>query len=193
MNTFVPRRCRECGVGRVRLLATPNRYSAYRTLPRVEVPADLELPTCDNCGTEWLDETYASRLDAALEEAYRSEMGTRVLAALNSIVSTMPQRDLERLVGLSPGYLSKLRSRDRVPRPDLVALLTLLANDVERINEVKQLWRDSAPQAPAVMTASGELGDVSRLIWTGQPNVATPAKSPTQATGPRRITTSRAA
>lgn len=166
MSEFVSRRCRECGVGKVRLSARPGRKARFRTL-NLTVPSDFELPTCDNCGAEWLNEEFASKLDSVLEMQYREDLSSRVKSALEKVVVATSQRDLERLLGLSHGYLSKLRSGDRAPSPDLVAVLTLLANDVSRIDEVKALW--GAPD-----TSTKPLGgnpvlppDLSQYLWNG--------------------------
>jgi len=49
------------------------------------------------------------------------------------------QRRIERLLGLSQGYLSKIRSGVSNPSPMLVGLLHLLASDPERrLREVEE-------------------------------------------------------
>jgi hypothetical protein len=52
------------------------------------------------------------------------------------------QRELERLLGLSPGYLCRLRSLKGVSTPSaaMVSTLALLAADPARINELRQYW-----------------------------------------------------
>lgn len=35
-------------------------------MANLQVPADLEIPTCDHCGTEWFDEATAKRADNCL-------------------------------------------------------------------------------------------------------------------------------
>lgn len=160
-------------------------------MTNVEVPAGLELPTCDNCNVEWLDEESASRLDAALEAVYREELGKRVRQALDELVNVIAQRELERLIGLSQGYLSKLRSGDRSPSPDLVTLLSLLANDVSRVEEVKAMWGDRHMAGAAAETHSVDR-DVSQFLWSSQVGNIVRTE---RATGPtsKRNTTSRAA
>jgi hypothetical protein len=62
------RECRDCGGGLVDV-ARPGRMIPFRGA-QVEVPAQLEIPTCDRCGAESLDAPSAARLDAALFSAY---------------------------------------------------------------------------------------------------------------------------
>lgn len=51
------------------------------------------------------------------------------------------QRKLERVLGLSPGYLSRLRAGGRTPGAVLVNVLALVAADpVCRLNELACFW-----------------------------------------------------
>ena len=61
-----PFRCVSCGTGKVRPHARAGRMQAHRGTT-VEVPADLEISTCDTCDVEWFDSEDASRIDAALD------------------------------------------------------------------------------------------------------------------------------
>lgn len=60
--------------------------------------------------------------------------------ALDRLQHAISQRDLERLLGLSAGYLSKLKSGKRTSGP-LAAVLLLLAFDPDRLGELKRLLR----------------------------------------------------
>ena len=76
--------CRECGIGLVRMLAVVGRTTPYKNL-ELEVPATLELPTCDNCGAEWLDHAATEALDDALELAYRAELANSTTELIGSV------------------------------------------------------------------------------------------------------------
>jgi len=133
-------RCVECGEGTVLPLAKAGRLTRHRTM-RLEVPSDLEIPTCDRCGTEWYDDTTARTVDEALEGIYRRELRERVRAALDVLTGHVSQRQLERMLGLSHGYLSKLRSGACDPSPELVGNLALLAHDpARRLRELGEFW-----------------------------------------------------
>ena len=100
-------------------------------------------PTCDNCGAEWLDEKTAEELDKVLDAAFRKELRARAVKALESITKHLSQRSLESLLGLSQGYLSKLKSGDRDPSAELVSQLALISKDPKkRILELKVYWED---------------------------------------------------
>ena len=134
-------RCPTCGTGRVRDLARSGRTLPFRTMKAISIPADLEIPTCDNCGETWLDELATTRLQDALESQFRVIVRGRFVAALDEIVRFVSQRKLEERIGLSQGYLSKLRSGVRDASPELVSLLGLIAIDPgARITELSQFW-----------------------------------------------------
>jgi hypothetical protein len=101
-------RCVECGKGIVRPVAAPGRQARHRTLT-LPVPADLEIPTRGNCGTEWIGDSVARKLDAALEKEFRVRMRDLVTASLARLSKhTISKAHVERVLGLSQGYLSHL-------------------------------------------------------------------------------------
>ena len=133
-------RCAECGEGTVRALAKVGRRTRHKTMV-LEVPADLEIPTCDRCGAEWYDDTTARTVDEALEGIYRRELRERVRTAIDALAEHVSQREMERMLGLSHGYLSKLRNGACDPSPELVGNLALLAHDPKRrLRELEEFW-----------------------------------------------------
>jgi NMD protein affecting ribosome stability and mRNA decay len=71
--SWKPRRCVSCGEGVVSLRAVEGRLASYKGVPNVPIPAEVEIPTCDRCGAEWLNEEVARRLDEALEAVSQKE------------------------------------------------------------------------------------------------------------------------
>ena len=145
-NTF---RCVECGKGTVRMAARAGRKQLYKMIELV-LPAFVKVPTCDRCGAEYLSESSAAAEDAALEPLYRAELRQRAKAAIERLQPHVTEAELERLLGLSRGYLSRLRAAQRDPSPDLVALLTLLAKAPRsRVIELRRSWHDGVERKPA--------------------------------------------
>ena len=133
-------RCAECGNGRVRPLAKAGRQTHHKTM-MLEIPAELEIPTCDTCSAEWFDDTAARKVDEVLDGIYRHELRERVRAAIDTLTEHVSQRKMERMLGLSHGYLSKLRNGTCDPSPELVGNLALLARDPQkRIRELGEYW-----------------------------------------------------
>lgn len=146
MNEFKPRRCRECGEGMIRPLAKEGRRMPFRNMAALAVPSTLPIPTCDHCGNEWIDPKTAEALDEALQGAYANELHRRLDAALDQILATagISQRRLEQLLGLSVGYLSRLRGRRGDASAQVVSVLALLAQDPKRrLKELDQLWEST--------------------------------------------------
>ena len=85
----------------------------------------------------------AKLLDDALQDAYAKELHKRLDAAVKRIltIAKIPQRRLEQLLGLSVGYLSRLRGRRGDASAQIVSALALLAQDPKRrLKELDQLW-----------------------------------------------------
>ena len=107
------------------------------------VPSTLAIPTCNRCGNEWIDPKTARAIDEALHSAYAAELHKRLVAAVDHILKTteIPQRRLEQLLGLSIGYISRLRSGRGDASAQVVSALVLLAQDPKRrLKELDQLW-----------------------------------------------------
>jgi NMD protein affecting ribosome stability and mRNA decay len=145
MSASKQRRCRECGTGQIRKVARFGRRASYKNMPDLEIPAQVKIPTCNRCGAEWLDQATARAIDRALEHVYRDELRQRFRRSIDAIVKHVSQRKLETLLGLSQGYLSKLRAGDRDPSPELVSDLALIARDpANRVQELEQFWSTTA-------------------------------------------------
>jgi len=159
-------KCAQCGRGQVKPLAKPGRRAAFKNIPDLEIPATLELPTCEACGAEWLDEESTRALDAALAEAYRRELSKKANAALRRLkAAKLRQWDLEPLLGLSAGYLSKIKTGKDVS-PTLTAALMMLAEVPGRVDELRNAWRCIAPAEVKTSACSQVHVALPERIWT---------------------------
>jgi hypothetical protein len=61
----------------VRPLAKPGRETRHAATT-LELPSDVEIPTCDHCGAEWYDDTMAREVDKVLA----AELERRAMHAL---------------------------------------------------------------------------------------------------------------
>ncbi|WNG21357.1 hypothetical protein [Cystobacter fuscus] len=159
-------KCAQCGRGQVKPVAKPGRRAAFKNIPDLELPATLEIPTCEACGAEWLDEESTHTLDAALAEAYRRELSKRANSALRKLkAAKLRQWDLEPLLGLSAGYLSKIKTGKDVS-PILTAALILLAEAPERVEELRNAWRCVAPAEVKTSACSQVHVELSEHSWS---------------------------
>ena len=139
-------RCARCGGRSIRRRTGVRRFRPFRMMPAVPLPADLAIPTCARCYTEHIDEKTAETLAAALLVAYESELRRRAREAVAAVCQYTSQRQLERLVGLSQGYLCRLHAGQGTPSAALVALLALLAREPwARLRELELIWASEPP------------------------------------------------
>ena len=116
----------------------------YRVFSRFPIPFGFYIPTCMSCGAEDLDKETAAKLANLMAGVYTDELRRRLAEALVKVYPSIRARQLEKRLGLSPGYLSRLcpngKSRPSAP---LVALLTLLAHEPQqRLRELAQDWEE---------------------------------------------------
>lgn len=137
--------CPACAQGMVAMRRGKGRVFPYKQVPELEIKEDFEIPTCDACGEMFISATVAKKLDAHLEERYLQVLTDAAKTAISKLTAHWPQQELEQLLGLSHGYLSKLKRGRKEPSPALVSELLILAHDpAKRITELRQHWRKAA-------------------------------------------------
>jgi len=132
--------CPECRKGSIAPRAVPGRRTPFKNIPDLEIPASVSIPTCDACGEEWYDARTTELLQEALQSAYQEALAARATAAVDTLKASYTQQEIERRLGLSGGYLSKIKGGKDVSSP-LVALLVLLAQDPGRLEDLRELLR----------------------------------------------------
>lgn len=152
-------KCHNCHKGTVRPLAGPGRTTRYKSLPNLPVPDDLEIMTCDQCGEEWMTPDDAKRIDEALDLAYKQELRRR---ALEVLPGPKEAARIERDLGLSQGYLSRIR-KGKVPSADLVALLALIYKRPSVLREIEAFWEGKGVE-PARPKARAKDGDDEAVV-----------------------------
>src|SRR5579871_3587520 len=116
-------RCLKCRQRAVRPRMRPGRTLQFRNMKALPIPDDVEIATCGRCHAEYLDAETIGRIDAILVEVYRNTLRARARLVIDLVTKHISQRRLERLIGLSQGYLSRLRAGQGNPSPELVSHL----------------------------------------------------------------------
>jgi len=131
-----------CDHERVENITRAGRHMAFRNIDGLPIPAEVALPTCTACGTWFLNRESALTLEAAMTPVYVRELAGKAKTALAELAEQdIKQRDIEPLLGLSAGYLSKVRNDRTEPSGLLTAALMLLAVHPQmRTGELKGLW-----------------------------------------------------
>ena len=142
MNTaHTLRRCIHCGTKAVKPRNGIGRTIRYRTMPCMQIPNDILVPTCGRCKSEYLDEESVGILAPSLQTVYLQSLRTRTRIAIDILSKHISQRRLERVLGLSQGYLSRLRAGSGTPSPELSSHLATLCHDPPtRLMELERFW-----------------------------------------------------
>jgi hypothetical protein len=132
-------RCVKCKRLAVRGVCRPGRTVGYRNLGAIPVPPDFPIPTCSRCGAEY--SPNVAILETCLRPSYLAELRRRAALSVPLVCcSQISQRKLELLLGLSQGYLSRLKAEAGTPSAALVSLLHLLAIDPNLLRELQRFW-----------------------------------------------------
>ena len=149
--------CLRCGGHTVRLVQRQARTVSYRVFAALPLPADLPIPTCTRCRAECLDLDTTQRLHELLPRLYQAELRRLAGQELRVLSPCISQRQLELLLGLAQGYLSRLLAQAGNPSSPLVLLLGLIAKDPQsRLREVQAYWQAPRPEPPLLAALSPE-------------------------------------
>ncbi len=141
-STDTPLRpCIRCGAKAVKPRKGSGRTTSYRTMPNMPIPEDIPIPACGRCQSEYLDEETSAAIGPQLQAMDLACLRTRVRIAIDILSRHVSQRRLERMMGMSQGYFSRLRAGAGNPSPELVGSLALLCqNPPERLKELANFW-----------------------------------------------------
>ena len=148
----IPMRCGYCptGVLTETTLRSEGRLTFRYRNTLVPLPSGTKIMMCRVCKKTHVNNDEITRIEPELKEAYRGVLKERVKNAIDTLMRHTSQRKLEVLIGLSQGYLSRLRSGTGNPSPELVSHLALLAADPEkRLAELEEYWN----KAPTELTS----------------------------------------
>jgi hypothetical protein len=142
--------CPSCERGTLTNRGGRGRRFPHRIFRELELPEDVELPTCDNCGKIIFNPKIAAAFDEGMSRAYQSQLSQLISEALSKLTPAfMTQQDLERALGLSRGYISKLKG-GKESSAVIAGLLGLLAVDPQaRLTELEELWAGKRPAHPS--------------------------------------------
>lgn len=106
------------------------------------MPSSLPLVECEKCGERYPSGPDTDTVAEALAVAYRDHLRGKLEAALKKLTASGTRLgEIEEELGLSAGYLSKVRKRVE-PSFQLVALLTLVADEpIRSMAKVRGLRR----------------------------------------------------
>ena len=116
--------CDTCG-GPVRTMTGPHRMREFRPGVTLEVPPDVGIATCEDCGETYLTTAEATALEERLQWAYAAYCEGLIDEVRRQAGVT--QRELERALGVTPTYLSHITAGRKQASLPLVRLLQAYA------------------------------------------------------------------
>jgi len=133
------RRCTICGELVVNASIKGEKHRFHAML--IRALNDIVVPTCNGCKRTYLDKNTATIVDNHLRQIYTAELQRRATALITGLMTLTTQWKLEWLLGLSSGYLSKIKNGKKSPSATLVAALALISIDPQkRMSELEDFW-----------------------------------------------------
>jgi hypothetical protein len=149
-----PRPCPRCEQGTLTLMGGRGRCFPFKGMAELELPEDVLLPTCDHCKQLILRPRWAKLFDEGMQRAYQARISELIAESLELLTpDIVTQQELERIVGLSKGYVSKLKYGKESSRVVAAALGLLAVDPAHRLKELEGLWagrRQPQPSAHVV-------------------------------------------
>ena len=137
---------------RLRQTGPHHPLSQHRCMP---IPDSFPIPTCSRCHAEFFDVRTREALAPLLHERYPEQLRQRAKQAIDILMLHISQRRLELLIGLSQGYLSRLRIGAGNPSAELVSHLAMLAHDPKtRLAELERYWAVSVGRLQVSVTTA---------------------------------------
>ncbi len=151
--TKKPKKCPACERGD--LVSRETRATMpFRHAPSVAPAWAVMVPTCTACGERFVDSATAKAWDEALAAGLAELQRRLVGEAISRLTTVRLQREWEKRLALSPGYLSRLKAGKETSVP-LVTLLAMLAEaPAASWERVGQLWSDGAEVEPELSPPS---------------------------------------
>lgn len=151
MTKFKAFACGMCGE-RVTMKTGPGREYAYRRGVQLPVPESFGIPTCTDCGEEYLTVERAEELEALLKPVFAARQRAHCTAVVNRIraIHGVTLREIEEACAVTPTYLSHVLAGRREASATLVYLLEAYAlapaEFARRRKGVR--WEDAVASAP---------------------------------------------
>jgi hypothetical protein len=126
----------------------------FRHLSALVPARAVAIPTCDHCRERFIDDATALALDSALEAAFATRQHELLKASIEVLCTRRTQREWEKRLGLSPGYLSRLKA-GKESSVALTTCLLLLAREPDLAwDRVVEVWSPPVEATRAAIAPS---------------------------------------
>ena len=144
--------CGACGKGVFKPTNVKGQDFPHRDEPALLLSVDIMIPTCTACGEMRETSVHIQALDAALEPVYQARRAAMTAEFVERLVSAgWHQGEIEQVMGLSMGYLSKvLRGEKLLAGSTLRQLMHVALHP-------RQALRDLTPHDPQMRALQARL------------------------------------
>ena len=136
-------RCGNCGS--TKLVEVENKGPfPWKDFPMVFLSHGVPMMKCSNCGESMMPASLAPKIDKAISES----ISTQVKEFIAQIIDREKamQTELSQRLGVTPEYLSEIKSGRKIPRFQTFNFLKVLAQD-------KKAYAISDPREPGAASA----------------------------------------
>ncbi len=135
-------RCGECGHKGLKMTNLSGWYrTPYRDIPNLLLTSDIELPVCPHCKNVVFFGDHGKKLDMALA----SSLEDLTIGLLKEVMRAhkITAKQLSKVIGVTPEYLSMLQNRKKHASFQLVQLLLVLKNEQGLYEKLSDHWNIS--------------------------------------------------
>ena len=176
--------CPNCEQGTVINRRAPGRMATVFPGLRVELPADLELPTCDNCVDYSVPESMEERVQRAVEVAVLNWQKRHAESMIAQLCERhrITRKRLAAALGVTPAHLSHVTAASKPASETLLRLLRAFVMSPAQLDDALRARPLEDTVAAPVVRA-----EQPSHAWTGQAPL-----EPTLVMPNRRLTPPRA-
>lgn len=98
------------------------------------MPENLGIPTCGRCHAVYTDEHTAATLEPVLAAEHKRQLSRKGKQAIADLLPFISQRELEKFLDISQGYICRIHAGHGTAIAPLVVLVALLARDLTYSN-----------------------------------------------------------
>lgn len=120
-----PKRCGQCGYKGIKEADVKGKVFPFRDYPAALLVKSLRLAQCQNCGEVMLSVGDTKKLDALLEDSIKLQINQFIDSVMTR--EKCKQSDVAAHIGVSPEYLSEIKSGRKLPKFQTFNFLKTLA------------------------------------------------------------------
>jgi len=120
------KRCGNCGSAKIREVKNKGPF-LWKDFPMIFLAEGIAMPKCSECGEAIMPASLAPKIDEAITGRISEQVKTFIAKILER--ERVMQTELSQRLGVTPEYLSEIKSGRKVPSFQTFNFLKVLAQD----------------------------------------------------------------